>query len=347
MKKLDFAGVLAALVAAVMNRAVLLMMNPFGIAYFVSAYTHGSVKLLLIAGTAAGMATALPVKMFLKYMGIIAGVIVIEKLLKICRKKAEPWVMAVMAGILTGLAGTAYTLGMHGSYIESTQRAVLVNALEGVMTGCLVLIFDKGVRIIYQKEKQAAVDNEAQLSLGCIIGVAVYAICGYGLEKYSVTEAVMFFLLLFVGYKYGSAASAVAGAFAGTAVAFLQKDVSMVGLLCITGAVAGTFKGKSRITGTAATMAAAGFMGWLGAGYMLKMTTVRGILAASVCFLLMPKRIFEIPAQTRQLPKHFVRTQQLMLNEQTKKRLKEFSESFKKLSRTFNEGVRPRSCKRQ
>lgn len=270
MKKLDFAGVLAALVAAVMNRAVLLMMNPFGIAYFVSAYTHGSVKLLLIAGTAAGMATALPVKMFLKYMGIIAGVIVIEKLLKICRKKAEPWVMAVMAGILTGLAGTAYTLGMHGFYIESTQRAVLVNALEGVMTGCLVLIFDKGVRIIYQKEKQAAVDNEAQLSLGCIIGVAVYAICGYGLEKYSVTEAVMFILLLFVGYKYGSAASAVAGAFAGTAVAFLQKDVSMVGLLCITGAVAGTFKGKSRITGTAATMAAAGFMGWLGAGYMLK-----------------------------------------------------------------------------
>ena len=343
MKKLDFAGVLAALVAAVMNRAVLLMMNPFGIAYFVSAYTHGSVKLLLIAGTAAGMATALPVKMFLKYMGIIAGVIVIEKLLKICRKKAEPWVMAVMAGILTGLAGTAYTLGMHGFYIESTQRAVLVNALEGVMTGCLVLIFDKGVRIIYQKEKQAAVDNEAQLSLGCIIGVAVYAICGYGLEKYSVTEAVMFFLLLFVGYKYGSAASAVAGAFAGTAVAFLQKDVSMVGLLCITGAVAGTFKGKSRITGTAATMAAAGFMGWLGAGYMLKMTTVRGILAASGCFLLMPKRIFEIPAQTRQLPKHFVRTQQLMLNEQTKKRLKEFSESFKKLSRTFNEGVRPRA----
>lgn len=57
----------------------------------------------------------------------------------------------------------------------------------------------------------------------------------------------------------------------------------------------------------------------------------------------MPKRIFEIPAQTRQLPKHFVRTQQLMLNEQTKKRLKEFSESFKKLSRTFNEGVRPRA----
>ena len=42
MKKLDFAGVLAALVAAVMNRAVLLMMNPFGIAYFVSAYTLGS-----------------------------------------------------------------------------------------------------------------------------------------------------------------------------------------------------------------------------------------------------------------------------------------------------------------
>ena len=41
MKKLDFRSVLAALVAAVVNRSVLLMMNPFGIAYFTAAYMRG------------------------------------------------------------------------------------------------------------------------------------------------------------------------------------------------------------------------------------------------------------------------------------------------------------------
>ena len=86
--------------AAVINRAVLLMMNPFGIAYFVSAYIRGSSRLLLTAGTLAGMCSVLPVKIFLKYTGIIAGIIVIEKILKICRKKAEPWVMALICAFL-------------------------------------------------------------------------------------------------------------------------------------------------------------------------------------------------------------------------------------------------------
>lgn len=342
MKKLDFAGVIAALVAAVINRPVLLMMNPFGIAYFAAAYTQGRSRLLLTVGTLAGMASAMPIKIFLKYTGIIAGIIVIERILKICRKRAVPWVMAVISGLLIGLAGTAYTLGMNGFYMENTQKAVMVNALEGLIAGCLVLIFDKGVQIIYQRGGTDRPDNEAQLSLGCLIGVLVYAIWGYGLEKYSVTEAVIFFLLLFMGYKYGSAASAVAGAFAGAVMAFAQNDMSMLGLMCIVGAVAGSFKDRSRLAGVFAMMAASGFMGWLGAGYMLRITTVRGMIAGAVCFLIMPEKLFS-PTKDPSMSKHMAKAQQLWLNEQTKKRLKEFSESFKKLSRTFNEGVRPRA----
>ena len=343
MKKLDFAGVLAALVAAVINRAVLLMMNPFGIAYFVSAYIRGSSRLLLTAGTLTGMCSVLPVKIFLKYTGIIAGIIVIEKILKICRKKAEPWVMALICAFLVTMAGTAYTLGMNGFYMENAQRALLVNALEGLITGCLVLIFDRGVQIIYQKGETAQPDNEAQLSLGCLIGTSVYAIWGYGLEKYSVTEAVIFFLLLFMGYKYGSAASAVAGAFAGAVMAFNLKDMSLLGLMCIIGAMAGVFKERGRIAGVVAVMASVGFTGWLGAAYMLQTATIRGLVIGVLCFLVMPERIFHTGDVLENVKKPLERLQEVRLNEQTKKKLKAFSESFKKLSRTFNEGVRPRA----
>ena len=40
MRKMDFRNVVTAIVGAVMNRSVLLMMNPFGIAYFASAYMY-------------------------------------------------------------------------------------------------------------------------------------------------------------------------------------------------------------------------------------------------------------------------------------------------------------------
>ena len=120
--------------------------------------------------------------------------------------------------------------------------------------------------------------------MGCLIGTSVYAIWGYGLEKYSVTEAVIFFLLLFMGYKYGSAASAVAGAFAGAVMAFNLKDMSLLGLMCIIGAMAGVFKERGRIAGVVAVMASVGFTGWLGAAYMLQTATIRGLVIGVLCF---------------------------------------------------------------
>ena len=125
MKKLDFRSVLAALVAAVVNRSVLLMMNPFGIAYFTAAYMRGKSRWLLAAASLGGMATVMPVKILLKYSGVIAGIMMIEKLLKICRRKVYPRMMALAAGILTGMSGTAYTLGLNGFYLENIREALL------------------------------------------------------------------------------------------------------------------------------------------------------------------------------------------------------------------------------
>lgn len=341
MKKLDFRSVLAALVAAVINRSVLLMMNPFGIAYFVSAYTRGRGRVLLTFAALGGMATAVPVKVLLKYAGVMAGIIIIEKILKICRKQVVPWLMALISGFLVSAAGTAYTLGLNGFYMESVRQAVIVNVLEGVIVCCLVFIFDRGVQMIYGETEGKIPGNEAQISLGLLIGVSIYAISGYGSDKYSVTEAVLFFMLLFMGYKYGSAASAVTGACVGAVIAFRLDDISMIGLMCILGAMAGVFKERGRVAGIFSLMASVGVMGYLGAGYMLQLTTVRGLLAGTICFLLMPERLFNENGEKKE--DTAPRFSQVIMNQQTKKKLREFSESFKKLSKTFNEGVRPRA----
>ena len=54
MKKMDFRNLMTALVGAVINRSVLLMMNPFGIAYFAGAYMYKPGRPLLVLAVIIG-----------------------------------------------------------------------------------------------------------------------------------------------------------------------------------------------------------------------------------------------------------------------------------------------------
>lgn len=343
MKKLDFRSVLAALVAAVVNRSVLLMMNPFGIAYFTAAYMRGKSRCLLAAASLGGMATVMPVKILLKYSGVIAGIMMIEKLLKICRRKVYPWMMALAAGILTGMSGTAYTLGLNGFYLENIREAVIVNLLEGLAVGCLVFIFDRAVRMIYGEAEDEFPDNQAQISLGCLTGICIYAVSDRGFVQYSVMEAVMFFALLFIGFRCGAAASAVTGFFAGIVLAYLQNDPAMIGLMCILGAMAGVFREKGKAACIFSVMICSGLIGYTGTDYMIKLTTIRGLTAGALCFMFIPcrtrvggeRRSVMLKAQEKQYP--------VPVSTEVQRKLRAFSESFKKLSLTFKESVRPRS----
>ena len=84
--------------------------------------------------------------------------------------------------------------------------------------------------MIYGEAEDEFPDNQAQISLGCLTGICIYAVSDRGFVQYSVMEAVMFFALLFIGFRCGAAASAVTGFFAGIVLAYLQNDPAMIGL---------------------------------------------------------------------------------------------------------------------
>lgn len=342
MRKLDFRSLLTALVAAVLNRSILLMMNPFGIAYFASAYMHKPGRGLLLIASLAGMATAMPVKALLKYAGVMLGIIIVEKILKICKKTPAPWIMAIAAGVLVSGAGVAYSIGLNGFDPQSLQKLAAVNLLEGVAVVCLVLIFNKAVTVLLRKTDGEGLTNEEQLSLGMLIAAGLYSFNSYPLSKYSAAEVCIFFLILYMGYRYGSGASTVAGACIGTVLALQQNDIGILGYMCLTGVVAGAFREKGKFVTALAQMAAIAAMGYLGAAYMLKLTTVRGVLAGTLLFLLIPERLMKRAGIVYQEPEKYTEAvpEGMMLS--MKRRLKDFSEAFKKLSQTFNEGVRPR-----
>ena len=71
MKKIGLRQLAVILISAFMNRAVLLMMNPFGIAYFAAAYLQKPGRLLLTLVSLLGMSLIMPGTVLLKYTVVI------------------------------------------------------------------------------------------------------------------------------------------------------------------------------------------------------------------------------------------------------------------------------------
>ena len=93
MKRLDVSHIITALVAAVMNRSILLMMNPFGIAYFAGAYMYKPGRWLTALLSVIGMATVMPPGILIKYVGVLLGIVIITRLLELRKKIITPFRM--------------------------------------------------------------------------------------------------------------------------------------------------------------------------------------------------------------------------------------------------------------
>lgn len=338
MRKLDFGSLITVLVAAVINRSVLLMMNPLGIAYFASAYITASGRGFLFIASLVGMATVMPIKILLKYAGVMTGMVVIEKILRKSFNKAAVWQMALSSAALIWAAGVAYTLGLGSYEGEALGRIVAANFLEAVSTFCLVFIFSKALNVICTKDGKRPLSNEEQLCTGILIAASLYAVSGPVSEKYSILQAVAFFLLFYFGYKYGCGASSVIGACIGTVMALNTADMAMLGYMCLAGIVTGAFREKGKVMSICISMLAMGFMGWAGASYMIEMTTVRGIISGALIFLFLPVT----KAETQKLLQDNRNALLDMPAEVTKMKLKDFANAFKKLSETFQLTVLPR-----
>lgn len=341
MKKLDLKALMTVLLAVLVNRSVLLMMNPFGVAYFAAAYMYGNSRIFLILASLAGMATVLPVRVLLKYAGVMLGIVVIEKILKINNRKVPVWGMAVATGMMVFTAGCAYILGVHGGGIYQLKQAVLSNLFEGIGVFCLIFIFHKAVGVLLLKPSNDNLTNQEQLSIGILIAASLYALSGLDKGTYGIVPAVIFFLLFYIGYKYGSGAATIAGGCGGIVLAVSQNDVGLLGYMCLIGITAGAFREGGRLISATAVAALVAFLNYFGVGYMGDMTTIRAIVAAIIVFLLLPERLVSRNQNDTGIQQEIHSPAKIELD-MAKQRLKMFARAFKQLSGTFRQQVLPR-----
>lgn len=148
----------------------------------------------------------------------------------------------------------------------------------------------------------------------------------------SIIEAVMYFLTLFTGYKYGVATGAVMGAACGLVQTVRMESLAPLGIFCVIGALAGIFNGLGKAGSSIGFAAAAVGIGAVYAPEFLSGQApemVTGILL----FFILPKGLTRV----EQVKKTAAQKEDFMCSyeEWSAWKLKEISESFTGLARSF------------
>lgn len=166
----------------------------------------------------------------------------------------------------------------------------------------------------------------AKITVIVFLGITLVQLMTGSASVLSAMRAVMYYGVLYFGYRYGAGSGGIAGAVCGLAETLRQENMAPLGLFCLMGILAGSFRQLARFASAAAFLCGAAGIGML---YAMEYLTgsLPEMLTAAVLFLLTPMSLVtEYPIK---------QGGQGSWEEMQKQRLEETADSYGKLARTL------------
>lgn len=329
MKEMNMRKIVVNLMGIMIGRTVFAGMNPIGIAFFTAVYIDKKGRLAILASVLLGLASAYPVTEVAKYFIIMLVIAAITILLEYNSKR-------VPIGAIAGIAGgvTMFMSIFNGLLNVNTKDYILLGIAEGIAIFALTFIFRKGVEAIVFTTKGQALDNEQIISIAVILAAFIYGIPNIENLGFSLTLTAALFSILFIGYKYGAGYGAVAGAACGIILALKDGQINQIGLMCMLGIIAGTFRELGRFLTISVYSVAVFLLSDLYKNYKFDLNSLGALVSTAVIFLLIPKSLLLKINLAKDESQEDVFVKQSIQNI-ARGKLKDFSSSFQNLSDTF------------
>lgn len=329
--------ILADVLGLLIGRGCMLGMNPIGMGYFLSVYVQEPRGLLLGACVLLGMSTAMEETEVIKYaLSMLVTAVVLHLAEHTGKRLSTELKYAVGSGIGAVMALTGGMFTVHyGTYI-------VMAVLEGILIFVFARLLQGGIGYFLYHRKKEAMSSEEMVSTGILLGTAAYCMPDMGLTAISVAAGMSYFLVLFMGYKYGPGLGAISGAACGIALAFQGEAVVIVGILCVLGIGAGMFQETGKWWTGLAFMVTGISIGYLYADTLIEMESVKALLLGCLGFLCIPGKYLKPVSWNREEEgDRYVRQNIQLL---TKNKVQEFSDSLQRLSGSFSKLARERQA---
>ncbi|MBE5966006.1 MAG: stage II sporulation protein E [Lachnospiraceae bacterium] len=311
-------------------RAAFYNMNPLAIGYFTAALIADTGSKAAFLTIALGIMTVMPVTRVLKYfLTMITTLVLLET--PVMKKRKLPQtalyaIPAIMLGIYSSMEITA------GSPI---RHYFLLTMLEMVITVVSAGLFKSGIEFVLQSSKGYKMNNEQMVSMAVLMAVMIYAFPELPLSYVAPVETFVYFIILFFTYKYGVGQGAITGAVCGFALSLRGGQVSDTGLFTMMGILPAVFREMGKLPVAAVYLITAAMMGLVNPAMELSVYEIGALSSAVVVFLLLPRSlIYRVDAVGG------IGRQEILAADNLKKiaktRMKVFSDSFLKLSKTLD-----------
>lgn len=326
MKQKIFKTAIIQMIGVIMAQSLVLSYNPIGIAFFAASYALMEYRWITFPLMLISMATVMSILDLSKYAMVMLVIIACYGLFEFKKKKISQYFLAILAGTAVFLMEFSDSL-----MVPLDQNKVLMSFFVGILAGTLTLVFYKAIETIKNMKRGAVLKNEEMISVASVLGIVLYYLSGLDLLPAGVSEMAIYFCILYFGYRYGAGMGAIVGSACGIALGIGQQNIEIVGIMCLLGILSGTFRELGKIGSVVAFCCGLLLAYTLFSGNGIEVNQFKGLIASSVIFLLLPRRVIyrhekdygpEDPAPDLSLYNNG--------------RLSSMAESFGKLSSTFS-----------
>ena len=328
LKGLELRGILISLIGIIMSRTMLFDMNPIAIGYFAAGYTYKKCRPYLIVAMLAGLYTIGEPAVIVKY-GLI--MLVIAFVTYISEKKDK--LLSILAiSILSGLITTTFSIS-NGMVSLEYRRIIILGLLEGVLVMSLANMFFLATDFIRTANRRQLLTNQELISVAMLGGCFLYGLPEVPGDTFSLVESVAYLLIVVVAYKYGAGAGAVTGAACGIVLGIQSQNVVILGIFCLVGIGTGMFRELGKIvSGFVFVLLNIVLCNFIYPD-LIQGVQIRALVSASLVFLLIPRSLIQKVDLYTLEPERKKKEQNLQ--DVTMAKLREFSDSFVKLSKSF------------
>ena len=324
--------ILQAVMGFLLGRVWLFSMNPFAIAYICASGVYPGSRTLVLFSVLAGVLTKGRGLDFVQYVVLISLTGFVQYIMrKIDGREGSVISVACVSGILNFILGTA-----TGVITVNTIDAIWMSLLESLCMIALANVFQWGIRFLLYEDWEKILGNEELISMISLTALAVYGMPRTFDGVFSIAEMLSYFLVLFVGYRYGAAPGAMAGAAGGMLAAASGSGMVLVGVYCLLGIGVGIFREIGRVISTLAFLVMGVIMAYVVRNEVLGIVELRGMVSAAIIFLSIPGTVI------RTIESDLTKNQENPFAKEDLKTLANykidgFSVAFKRLAKSFSD----------
>lgn len=318
------------IIAFFMGRVWLMNINPFGVS--------------LVAATAGekkgfqGVALCVMLGMFTSMDGLsLVKYLLLFSLLLVTIKLQNRWTsrhfmaayMAILVGVINMLLGIVQSI-----LAVNTWEVFWLSILESIAVFAIANIDQWGVHFILYEEWSKVPGNEELISLLALVVTALYGIPRQADMIFSISGTLGYLLILFCGYRFGASTGAIAGAAVGMLFSLTGESMVAIGISCLLGVCAGTFRRLGRICSSASFLLMGAIMTVFTLREIYGIIELRAIISAVIVFLALPKKVAHCWEDdlAEEIEDDYGREDVRAL---ANHRIEDFSDAFRRLSKSF------------